>query len=59
MWQKVIPDYIPYLRKYIEYSKRFNPVLSKEAEHMLMEFYVNIASSYGSPRILESLITLD
>ncbi len=56
--RKIIPDYTQYLRKYIEYSKRFNPVLSKEAEHMLMGFYVNIASSYGSPRILESLIII-
>src|SRR5689334_8787398 len=56
--RRVIPNYTPYLQKYIEYSKRFNPVLSKEAEHMLMEFYVNIASNYGSPRLLESLIII-
>ena len=41
--RKVIPDYILYLQKYIEYSKRFNPVLSKEAEHMLKEYYVGVA----------------
>ena len=47
--RKVIPDYILYLQKYIEYSKRFNPVLSKEAEHMLKEYYVGVALSYCSP----------
>ena len=40
--RKMIPDYTQYLRKYIEYSKRFNPVLSKEAEHMLMESLVHL-----------------
>jgi DNA replicative helicase MCM subunit Mcm2 (Cdc46/Mcm family) len=56
--RKLIPDYMQYLRKYIEYSKRFNPVLSKEAEHMLKEYYISVALNYGSPRLLESLITI-
>ena len=56
--RKLIHDYTQYLRKYIEYSKRFNPVLSKEAEHMLKEYYISVALNYGSPRLLESLITI-
>jgi hypothetical protein len=56
--RKTIPNYTFYLQKYIEYSKRFNPVLSKEAEHMLKEYYISIALNYGSPRLLESLIII-
>jgi DNA replicative helicase MCM subunit Mcm2 (Cdc46/Mcm family) len=56
--RKIIPNYTQYLRKYIEYSKRFNPVLSKEAEHMLKEYYISIALNYGSPRLLESLTVI-
>src|SRR5689334_16379896 len=56
--RRVIPNYTQYLQKYIEYSKRFNPVLSKEAEHMLKEYYISIALNYGSPRLLEALITI-
>jgi len=56
--RKIIPNYTQYLQKYIEYSKRFNPVLSKEAEHMLKEYYISIALNYGSPRLLEALITI-
>jgi hypothetical protein len=50
-----IPNYTQYLRKYIEYSKRFNPKLSREAEHMLKEYYISVALEYGSPRLLESI----
>jgi DNA replicative helicase MCM subunit Mcm2 (Cdc46/Mcm family) len=53
--RKRIPDHTQYLRKYIEYSKRFDPELSIEAEHMLKEYYINVALQYGSPRLLESV----
>jgi hypothetical protein len=50
-----IANYTRYLRKYIEYCKRFNPKLSGDAEHMLREYYVNVGLQYGSPRLLESI----
>jgi replicative DNA helicase Mcm len=54
----LIPDYMPYLQKHIEYSKRFNPKMSDEAKFMLMEYYISIAKNYGSPRIRETIITI-
>jgi replicative DNA helicase Mcm len=51
----MLPNYLQYLRKYIEYSKRFDPILSEEAENMLKEYYINVALQYGSPRVLESV----
>lgn len=50
-----------YLRKYILYCKRFNPKLSKEAESMIAQYYVNIVTkpeSQQSPRLLDTLTSL-
>jgi replicative DNA helicase Mcm len=55
---KIIPDYYNFLRKYILYSKRFNPVLNDEAKAMLTEYWVDLAGRFGSPRILETLFRL-
>jgi replicative DNA helicase Mcm len=55
---KIIPDYYSFLRKYILYSKRFNPILNDEARAMLTEYWVDLAGRFGSPRILETLFRL-
>jgi replicative DNA helicase Mcm len=55
---KRIPDYCPFLRKYILHAKRLNPALSEEAKTMLNEYWVKIAGNHGSPRILETLFRL-
>jgi len=54
----LIPNYMPYLQKHIEYSKRFNPKLSHDAKFMLKEHYISIAKEYGSPRVRETIITI-
>ena len=47
-----LPDYTEFLTKYIQHAKEIQPKLSKEARHMLKEFYIEIASKFfGSPRI--------
>jgi len=52
------------LRKYILYSKRINPILTKEAEEKLLEYYLQLRGSMSedmisiTPRQLESLIRL-
>ncbi len=55
---------IEMLRKYLAYAKRFNPVLSKEAEDKIFEYYMQMRAS-ASPdaititaRQLEALIRL-
>ncbi len=52
------------LRKYLAYAKRINPVLTKEAENLIVEYYLRMRS-IGSenmitvtPRQLEGLIRL-
>ena len=57
--RKELPDYTPFLIKYIQYAKQFNPVLSDEARIMLTEFYKRISNNgFGSPRILFTLFKL-
>jgi DNA replicative helicase MCM subunit Mcm2 (Cdc46/Mcm family) len=49
------------LRKYIIYCKRFDPILSKEAEVMIVQYYANIATKPGSresPRLFDTLTSL-
>ena len=60
-----IPDYNPYLRKYIAYAKQLNPTLTEESRLLLGEYYVNLSISlsksnpnFGSKRILETLIRI-
>jgi DNA replicative helicase MCM subunit Mcm2 (Cdc46/Mcm family) len=50
-----------FLRKYILYCKRFFPTLSKEAEVMIAQYYVNIMTrpeSRESPRLFDTLTSL-
>jgi DNA replicative helicase MCM subunit Mcm2 (Cdc46/Mcm family) len=53
-----IPDYTLYLRKHIEYSKRFNPKCSSEADHMLKEYVISILKKHGSPRLRETVFKI-
>ena len=58
MDDRSLPNYIPYLQRHIEYSKRFKPKLCEEAKFMLKEYYIDIAKKHGSPRVLESLVAI-
>jgi replicative DNA helicase Mcm len=55
-----IPDYSNYVIKHLEYAKRFNPVISDEAQQMLNEFFIKIMleDNFGSNRILDSLFRI-
>lgn len=54
-----IPNYTPFLIKYIQYAKQFNPILTDEARTMLKEFYKKInINNFGSPRVLITLFRL-
>jgi replicative DNA helicase Mcm len=60
---KRIPNYLPYLKKHIQYSKKFNPILTEEAKTIIKEFYIKLVTSntyhYGSSkRALEKLIRI-
>jgi replicative DNA helicase Mcm len=62
---KKIPDYYQYLRKYIQYTKQINPILTEEARLILNEYYVNLTLSLKksnpslvSKRIHETLIRI-
>jgi replicative DNA helicase Mcm len=64
-YKEKIPDYYQYLRRYIQYVKQLNPILTEEARLMLKEYYVNLTISlsksnptFGSKRILETLIRI-
>ena len=52
------------LRKYLAYAKRVNPILTKEAEERLLDYYLQMRSSGAedmitvTPRQLEALIRL-
>ena len=51
-----LPDYTPFLVKYIEYARQLKPVLNEEAITMLEEFYINIKiKGFGSERVLPTL----
>jgi DNA replicative helicase MCM subunit Mcm2 (Cdc46/Mcm family) len=51
-----LPDYTPFLVKYIEYARRLKPILNEEALMMLEEFYINIKiKGFGSDRVLPTL----
>jgi replicative DNA helicase Mcm len=62
-YKEKVADYYPYLRKYIQYARKINPVLTEEARIMLKEYYINLTISlsqsnptFGSKRILETLV---
>jgi|RhiMethySRZTD1v2_1073278.scaffolds.fasta_scaffold06164_15 MoxR-like ATPase len=54
------PDYTAYLVKHIMYAKEKcpKPRFSEDAKYLLNEYYVNIRSSYGSPRILKTIFEI-
>ncbi|MCS7142129.1 MAG: hypothetical protein NZ888_08145 [Candidatus Nitrosocaldus sp.] len=63
-YEHLPPIPIDLLRKYLAYAKRFNPVLSKEAEDRIFEYYMQMRAN-ASPdaititaRQLEALIRL-
>ncbi|MGA8084720.1 MAG: hypothetical protein WB988_22940 [Candidatus Nitrosopolaris sp.] len=52
-----------FFRKYILYCKRFEPKFSREARHMMVQYYASIMTSgdsnnQASPRLLETLNNL-
>lgn len=54
-----LPNYTPFLIKYIQYAKQINPILTEEARTMLKEFYKKISTKgFGSPRVLITLFNL-
>ena len=54
------PDYTPYLQKHILYAKRYhaNPKVSDQARDMLIQYYVNVRATHGSPRIFETIVRI-
>jgi replicative DNA helicase Mcm len=51
-----LPDYTPFLVKFIEYARQLKPILSEEATIMLEEFYINVKiNGFGSDRVLPTL----
>jgi replicative DNA helicase Mcm len=54
-----LPDYTEFLIKYLQYAKKFEPVLSDEARYMLKEYYKEVsATGFGSPRVQITLNNL-
>jgi replicative DNA helicase Mcm len=57
-----IPDFSNYVVKHLEYAKRFNPVISDEAQQMLNEYFIEIMLqdnfNFGSNRLLDTLFRL-
>ena len=47
-----------YLQKHLEYSKRFHPKFSPEAQFMLKDYYLRVRAKYGSRRVRESIVTI-
>jgi DNA replicative helicase MCM subunit Mcm2 (Cdc46/Mcm family) len=51
-----LPDYTPFLIKYIEYARQLKPIINEEATIMLEEFYINVKiKGFGSDRVLPTL----
>ena len=59
---KFKPEYTPYLRKHIMYSKRFNPEISDEAKSIINEYYIKLQrtsnNNFITPRVLDRLYRL-
>jgi MoxR-like ATPase len=51
------PNYTPYIQKHILYAKQHHPkpVLSEEAKALLIQYYVEVRKTYGSPRVLNTI----
>jgi replicative DNA helicase Mcm len=58
MEDRDIANYDLFLRKYIQYAKAVNPVISEEAKNILNEAYVRLATRFGSPRVRNTLFRL-
>ena len=51
-----LPDYTPFLVKYIEYARQLKPEISEEARIMLYQFYIEVKiKQFGSDRVLPTL----
>src|SRR5215211_1917358 len=51
-----LPDSTPFLIKYLQFAKQFNPILTEEARDRLTDFYKEIRKkNFGSPRVLKTL----
>jgi replicative DNA helicase Mcm len=51
-----LPDYTPFLVKYIEYARQLKPIINEEATIMLEEFYIDVKiKGFGSDRVLPTL----
>lgn len=50
-----IPNYDEFMTKYLIFAKRFNPIISDEAETILNEYYIGIARAVDSPRVRDTL----
>lgn len=60
MEDRSTPDYTEYIARHIMYAKQRcpKPRFSEEARYLLNEYYVNIRASYGSPRILNTMLEI-
>jgi len=53
---RLVPNYLPFLIKYIDYAKQINPKFTDEATVMLNEYFTELSSKeFGSNRILDTL----
>lgn len=55
------PNYDNFLRKYIQYARQINPILSNESLDLIRYYYVQLKSKnpeFGSKRILETIIRI-
>jgi DNA replicative helicase MCM subunit Mcm2 (Cdc46/Mcm family) len=60
MEDRPAPDYTAYIVKHIMYAKQLcpKPRFSDEALCLLKEYYVSIRTTYGSPRILNTIMEI-
>ena len=60
MEDRPTPDYTAYIVKHIMYAKQLcpKPRFSDEALYLLKEYYVHIRTTYGSPRILNTIMEI-
>lgn len=57
---KVVPDYSKFLRKYLTYSKQFNPIISDRAKSILTESFIAMqkVNSQVTPRRQDALFNM-
>ena len=58
----IIPNYDPFIQKYIEYARKIKPKISPEAQKMIQEYYIDLNksshSNSDSKRKLETILRL-